>query len=695
MPTYNGTSGADTFAAPTAEDWTIFGLGGNDTLAGGAGNDSIYGGVGNDTLSGGAGNDTFFVNPGALEGIDSYNGGAGNDKIVATADGTSIGISTITGVEEINAGGFADVKIKAAPTGAVFDFTNVKLVGIAEINGGAGNDRITGSAGDDVINGGAGLDVLNGGGGNDTFLVGAANGFARFNGGTGTNIVQAIADNTAIRIQSMANIQEITSGGFSNVSITGNSDSDFLDFSKVTLTDITAINGGNGDDTIIGSIEDNVINGGAGNDRLQGGEGADTIDGGAGNNVLNGGNGDDILLVATKTSLNTYLGGAGFDTIQANADDAVILLTSGSLASIEAITSGGFGNVTIAGTAGVDTIDLRAISIGDSEIALIDGKDGNDTIYGANANVNTGTSGSDAIQGGTGDDTIFGGSGDDTIDGGADFDYLDGGAGADTINGGAGDDTILASGGDTLFGDDGNDIFLAKGGASNIYDGGTGFDTISAAGNGNIAIETVTGVEQIDAGSFTNVNLTGLSTGGTLDFTNVELIGIKSILGSNSADTFKGSAGNDLILGNGGDDVLNGGAGNDTISGGTGLDTLTGGAGSDVFKDTVANLTGDTVTDFGLGDKIQISNLAFSPSVSLSFDTDTNTLLIDPDGAGAKKAFAITVLGGLNVGNFQAVSDGATGTFVQFVSGAPSNMPAASLVAGHDVLAFNSTDYFM
>lgn len=695
MPTYNGTPGADVFVAPTAEDWTIFGLGGSDTLTGGAGNDSIHGGVGNDILSGGAGNDTFFVNPGALEGIDSYNGGIGTDRILATGNATNIGISTIAGVEEINAGGFADVKIKAAPGGVVFDFTNVNLVGIAEIDGASGNDRITGSAGDDFINGGAGLDILNGGGGNDTFLVGAANGFARFNGGTGTNTIQAIADNTAIRIQSIANVQEITSGGFANVTITGNTDSDLLDFSKVTLTDITAINGGTGDDTIIGSVEDNVINGAAGNDRLQGGDGADTIDGGAGNNVLNGGNGDDILLVSTKTSLNTYLGGTGFDTIQANADDAVILLTSGSLSSIEAITSGGFGNVTIAGTAGVDTIDLRTISVGDFEIALIDGKDGNDTIYGSNANANSGTSGSDAIQGGTGDDRIFGGSGDDTIDGGADFDYLDGGAGFDTVHGGAGDDTIVASGGDFLFGDDGNDTFLAKGGPSNTYDGGAGLDTIAAAANGNIAIETLTDVERIDAGTFTNVNLTGLSTGGTLDFTNVELVGVKSILGGSAADSFIGSAGNDLILGNGGNDVLNGGAGNDTISGGTGIDTLTGGAGNDVFRDTIGNLTGDSVTDFGLGDKIQISNLAFSPAVTLAFDSATNTLSIDPDGAGAKKAFAITVLGGLTAANFQAVSDGATGTFIEYVSGAPNGFAQAQFLAVHDSAGAHANDYFM
>ncbi len=693
MPTYNGTSAADTFAAPTAEDWTIFGNGGTDTLTGGAGNDLIYGGTGNDVLKGGAGNDTFFVDPGIFSGIDSYDGGSGNDTIRATGDLTRIGISSIKGIETIDAGGFADVTIRGGPAGVVFDFTNINLIGIAGIYGGAGNDRITGTTGDDVIYASGGQDILNGGSGDDAFMVGTGAGFTRFNGGIGTNTIQAAADNAVIRIQSFSNIQEISSNGFGNVTISGAADSDLLDFSNVTLTDIAAINGGTGDDTIIGSIDDNVINGGGGNDRLFGGSGSDTIDGGTGDNVLNGGADDDFFLVGTKTSLNTYAGGTGFDTIQGNADGAVILVTTGSLSGIETITSGGFGDVSISGTAGVDVIDLRQIAIADGDITVIDGKDGSDTIYGTNADANSGSTGADYIVGGTGDDRIFGGSGDDIIEGGADFDYLDGGAGSDTVNGGDGDDTIVASGLDFLYGDAGDDIFLAKGGAANNYDGGEGFDTIQATANGNIAIESIVDVERIDGNGFANVNLTGLSNGGSLDFTGVELIGIKSIIGSNQTDDFTGSAGNDVILGGGGADLLNGGAGNDVISGGAGLDVLTGGEGADIFKDTMLSLTGDTVNDFGLGDKIQVTNMAYSAAVTLAFDSVTNTLSIDPDGAGAKKAFAVTVLGGLTSANFAAVSDGATGTFIEYVPSTTVTLGQTAFSAAQTSL--HAHDYFV
>jgi hypothetical protein len=68
-------------------------------------------------------------------------------------------------------------------------------------------------------------------------------------------------------------------------------------------------------------------------------------------------------------------------------------------------------------------------------------------------------------------------------------------------------------------------------------------------------------------------------------------------------------------------------------------------------------------------------------------------LSIDPDGVGAKKAFAVTVLGNFSTANFQAVSDGAGGTFIEFVSGAP-NAPA-QLAAGHSNPALQTSDYHL
>jgi len=53
---------------------------------------------------------------------------------------------------------------------------------------------------------------------------------------------------------------------------------------------------GDGNDTVIGNIADNLILGGRGNDSLSGGDGNDTLGGGTGNDNLLGGNGDDTAL---------------------------------------------------------------------------------------------------------------------------------------------------------------------------------------------------------------------------------------------------------------------------------------------------------------------------------------------------------------------------------------------------------------
>ena len=54
-----------------------------------------------------------------------------------------------------------------------WDFSDIALTGVDQINGGGGSDTIVGSAGDDTINGGAGNDTINGWAGNDVIDIGA------------------------------------------------------------------------------------------------------------------------------------------------------------------------------------------------------------------------------------------------------------------------------------------------------------------------------------------------------------------------------------------------------------------------------------------------------------------------------------------------------------------------------------------
>jgi serralysin len=78
-----------------------------------------------------------------------------------------------------------------------------------------------------------------------------------------------------------------------------------------------------------------------------------------------------------------------------------------------------------------------------------------------------------------------------------------------------------------------------------------------------------------------------------------------------------GGVGNDTITGNALNNRLVGNAGNDTIKGGDGIDVISLGAGNDKFVEElgtkaatkVGNISWDVITDFGAGDKIDLTGL--------------------------------------------------------------------------------------
>jgi Ca2+-binding RTX toxin-like protein len=220
------------------------------------------------------------------------------------------------------------------------------------------------------------------------------------------------------------------------------------------------------------------------------------------------------------------MGGNGYEVNSAGKDNAAITLGTGSLKRNEEINSGGFSNVTIAGTADDEFINISGVLIAEGDIA--------------------------AIHAGAGDDRIFAASGDDILAGGTGNDYLDGGVGSDTSNSNNGDDTIIAGlGNDFPFGDAGNDVFLVTGSIGfDAFNGGTGIDTIRAGDNGaQIGIARITGVEINLAGGFSNFSIVGSIHTDVLDFTGIQLIGLKSISTGSGDDNITGSGGADTILG--------------------------------------------------------------------------------------------------------------------------------------------------
>jgi Ca2+-binding RTX toxin-like protein len=208
-----GTAGVDTLTGTAGQD-DYHGGASADNLSTVAENDNVSGDAGNDTISTGAGNDNIWFT-GTGEGFDAVTGGADVDTIHALTNNTNIGLRSIATVEVITADGHTGVRILGSTGNDVLDFTGVTLTGIAEINGGGGNDSLTGSAGADVlvglagndtVNGGNGIDILEGGAGNDTMNSGAGNDFFRFSNGFGADTINGF-DATAAGGQDLIDLR--------------------------------------------------------------------------------------------------------------------------------------------------------------------------------------------------------------------------------------------------------------------------------------------------------------------------------------------------------------------------------------------------------------------------------------------------------------------------------------------------------
>ena len=754
--TLNGTSGADALFGMAGND-TLNGLDGNDILRGGTGTDTYNGGNGTDILEllddavawavnlatntatqgaisetlnsiegaygtaaadtftgnalanvfrGNGGNDVISAGDGddvieidVNSGFDSVTGGLGADTIRALRDNVVIGLTGLSGVETITASGFANVTLSGSTAADTLDFTGATLVGIDRIDGSGGNDTITGTALADIIIGGSGDDILNGGAGNDVFQRGSSSGFDTVNGGADSDTIIALNNNVVIGLIGISAVETISSGGFSNVSISGSSGIDTLDFSAVALTGITRIDGGSGNDTITGS--------GA----------ADTMIGGSGDDTLAGGLGNDIFQVSGGSAgFDAVNGGDGSDTLQATANSTMIGLRS--VTALETITAGAFTGVYISGSANADTLDFTATTL--TGIVRIDGGSGNDAISGSVAG--------DTILGGAGDDTLAGGQGNDifqvsgttsgfdAVNGGDGTDtisatanstmigltnvsnieaisagaftgvYISGSANADTldfttatltgivrIDGGSGNDTITGSGAadtllgglgdDTLAGGNGNDIFQVSGTGAGFdaVDGGGGTDTISATANSTmIGLRSIAGIETISAGAFTGVYIMGSSAADILNFSATTLTAIVRIDGGAGADVITGSAAADTILGGADDDTLAGGLGNDNFqaSGTTaGFDAYDGGGGTDTITATAAAtaigisaLTGiETIT---AGSLTNVYIRGSGNADTLDFSAVTLTAIVRIEGGGGNdfltgNSVANTIWGGL------------------------------------------------
>jgi Ca2+-binding RTX toxin-like protein len=426
----------------------VFGLAGNDTLTLSEVNGALpaahlFGGGGNDVLTGGSGNDQLF-------------GEAGNDTLLGKG-----------GFDLLFGGGEGDT-----------------------LTGGDADDQVFGQGGDDrmIWNPGDDTDLNEGSGGEDTVEVNGGNGAEQFTttaNGTRVRFDRLTPAPFAIDIGTSEKLTLNANGGNDQYSATGN---------MAALIKIT-VDGGAGNDVLLGSNGADTLLGGDGNDFADGQQGNDTALLGAGDDTFqwDPGDGNDTVEGQDGRDTMAFNGSAVSENMEATANGSRVRFTRNvanitmDLNDVEVIaarTLGGADNVVVNDLSGTDLTDVTT-DLGPDDLAadnvIVNATNGDDvaSVAGAGTSVQVsglaarvsvtgGVAGSDrltvnglqgddvldasslaantlllTLSGGDGNDIVLGGDGNDTLLGGAGDDVLLGGPGNDVIDGAPGDDIVI------------------------------------------------------------------------------------------------------------------------------------------------------------------------------------------------------------------------------------------------------------
>ena len=497
----HGGEGDDTISAPDAQDYRIFGHGGNDALSGswgddlldgGAGDDSLYSADGNNTLIGGTGSD--LLDGGADADLYHFNLGDGQDRILDT-DG-----HTYAGTEDRIILGEG---LTAEDTSVTRDNDNL-VITFADGSDGITIERwFANSSYSSRDNRVEALEFADG-------TVWDADTLEAI-----TRVIRGTEGDDILNAPDSADYHLIGEGG--NDTLHGSFGNDHLE-------------GGAGDDTLYGNSADDLLqggdgadylSGGGGDDRLEGGEGDDILNDVSGNNTLIGGGGNDQLSGDPYTSTNTdFHGGTGNDTMSGgryadiyrfnpgDGEDRISDILGYGSSTDRILLGEGFtpdglrvlreGSELVLDFGGGDRLIVERWFDTDNsyqnhrieELHFADGTVlSHETLHEMSRDLH-GTEGDDTLSsadpvghgifGYGGHDTLSGGSGDDLLQGGAGADHLDGGEGYDRLEGGEGDDILHDTAGHSImYGGAGNDQMTGGVYFNGIFVGGTGNDTIS------------------------------------------------------------------------------------------------------------------------------------------------------------------------------------------------------------------------
>jgi Ca2+-binding RTX toxin-like protein len=587
----------------------VFGQGGNDVItlneaSGALPRANLFGGAGNDTLTGGSGADQLF----GQAGNDTLLGKGGFDFLFAGADN-----DTLTGGD-----------------------------GDDQVFGESGNDRMIWNPGDDT-------DLNEGGDGTDTVEV---------NGGNGTEHFTVTANGTRVRfdridpapfsidIGTSEKLVLNANGGDDGFSATGN---------LAALIAIT-VDGGTGDDQVLGSNGTDLLLGGDGNDFVDGQQGNDTAllgagddvfqwDPGDGNDTIEGQDGNDTMLFNGSAIGELFDASANGARLRFTRNIGNIVMDVNDVENVDLNALGGADSITVNDLTGTDVVKLNGnlagvlggtAGDGQADTVVVNGTNGSDivdivgagtsvSVVGLPAQVNIANSegANDALVVNTlgGDDgatatTLPAGVIKLTIDAGTGQDSLLGSQGADVLRGGDGNDFVSAGRGDDLaLQGAGDDVFQwAPGDGSDTLEGQDGFDTMLFFGS-NVA-------ESVDvAANGGRVRFTRNIANVTMDLDDVESIDFRALGGADTVnvgdltgtDVTKTSV--DLRGPNGGGD----GEGDSiTVNGTQGADVF--GAAGDAGGISVSGLkaTVDVFSPEQASDRLTLNALGEADSVNAS-----------------------------------------------------------------------------
>jgi Ca2+-binding RTX toxin-like protein len=701
-----GHNGEDTIEAGDGNDiiWgddgedRLYGEDGDDTIRGGSHNDRIVGGDDDDLIYGEDGNDRIWGDTSPItdngddtiyggEGEDRIYGGRGDDYIKGEDDNDDINgndgndeLYGDKGDDDVD-GDDGDDQVFGGP-------------GDDDLKGGEGRDRLAGEGDDDFLRGEEGDDALYGGDDDDVLRGGEGDDLLHGESGTDTadfsdgddgvvvNLFKEISVSSDLGTDLLYSIEniigsdgdDVIDGDHSNNELSGENDDDI-------------IRGHNGNDIIHGDSGYDIVWGDEGDDYVYGDGGKDEVRGGLGDDHLFGGSSDDHL--RGEQGDDTIDGGTGTDTVffwGEHDDFSIVEGTSGEIIVTDLRTDGLEGRDVLTNVEYIEFFDgkalitdlLAAAPSADDDFVTVE----NDRPSLLDPLLNDATNATDAHYS---DVKVVSGSGTASIIGGR-IVYDPGSTSAARTT--ARQETVELSYSYTTSGFQtatakitltvGPDPSITASGGpvkETVVDGGTIGAAFSPVGDtaatltmvdpsarqpvvyaiindpsglfeiADDAIKVKSGaVVDYETAKSHDVEISATDADGRV-FAEVITIEVENYQGSGT-----GTSSPETIVGT---------SEEDNISGSGGADLITGGGGADVITGSLAEISGDTITDFSDDDKLVFKGSAFERD-DLTVTSGSAILDIDDTGNGASDG-QVTLQGDFSALEFMAVtSDGDT-----------------------------------